>query len=191
MGRSWSRDAPLSLLANYRGDLQADAYPGYDPVFVDGAITEVACNVHARRKFVEAADLLKNPGRPHQALAFYKAIFRIERQIMDLSDADRLKDRLEKTVPLPAQFKAWLDQAVHTVLPKDGLGIAVNYALKHWEALTNFTKTGHLGHQTTMPSAACARWPLEEKHFYLWAPNVQVTPQRSTTRWSSPARRTR
>jgi len=23
-------------------------------------------------------------------------------------------------------------------------GIAVNYALKHWEALTNFTKAGHL-----------------------------------------------
>jgi hypothetical protein len=30
------------------------------------------------------------------------------------------------------------------VLPKDTFGIAVNYALKHWEALTNFTKAGHL-----------------------------------------------
>jgi hypothetical protein len=56
--------APLSFLADYRGYLQADAYPGYDPLFVDGKITEVACNVHARRKFVEAADLLKTPGRP-------------------------------------------------------------------------------------------------------------------------------
>jgi len=42
------------------------------------------------------------------------------------------------------RFKTWLDQAVHTVLPKDTLGIAVNYALKHWDALTHFTKAGHL-----------------------------------------------
>jgi transposase len=69
--RSRSRDALLSFLADYRGYLQADAYPGYDPLFVDGALTEVACNVHARRMFVEAADLLKSRGRPHEALAFY------------------------------------------------------------------------------------------------------------------------
>ena len=44
---------------------------GYDPLFMTGKIIEVACNVHARRKFVEAADLLEKPGRPHEALAFY------------------------------------------------------------------------------------------------------------------------
>jgi transposase len=41
--RSRSRDAPMIFLADYRGDLQADAYPGYDPLFVDGRITVVAC----------------------------------------------------------------------------------------------------------------------------------------------------
>ena len=142
--KSRSRDAPLSFLANYRGFLQADAYPGYDPLFLAGKITEVACNVHARRKFVEAADLLKTPGRPHEALVFYKKIFRIERQIKDLSDEERLRERQAKSVPLLTQFKAWLDNAVHSVLPKDTFGIAVNYALKHWDALTNFTRAGHL-----------------------------------------------
>jgi transposase len=111
---------------------------------VRGKIIEVACNVHARRKFVEAADLLQRPGRPHEALAFYRELFRIERRIKDLTDEERLRERQEKTAPLLAQFKAWLDHAVHTVLPKDTLGIAVNYALMHWEALTNFTKAGHL-----------------------------------------------
>jgi transposase len=142
--KSRTRDAPRTFLAGYRGYLQADAYPGYDPLFLDGKITEVACNVHARRNFVEAADLLNSPGRPHEALAFYRQMFRIERRIRDLSDEERLRERQEKTIPLLRQFKAWLDQAVHTVLPKDTFGVAVNYALKHWEALTNFTKTGHL-----------------------------------------------
>jgi transposase len=142
--KSRTRDAPLTFLADYRGYLQADAYPGYDPLFVTGKITEVACNVHARRKFIEAADLLENPGRPHEALAFYKELFRIERRMKDHSDEERLRERQEKIVPLLTQFKSWLDRAVHTVLPKDTFGIAVNYALKHWDALTNFTKAGHL-----------------------------------------------
>lgn len=142
--KSRTRDAPLTFLKDYQGYLQADAYPGYDPLFLAGKITEVACNVHARRRFVEAADLLKSPGRPHEALAFYKAMFRIERQIKDLSDEGRLKVRQERTAPLLKQFKAWLDNTVHSVLPKDTLGEAVHYALKHWNALTAFIKAGHL-----------------------------------------------
>lgn len=142
--KSRTRDAPLTFLEGYQGYLQADAYPGYDPLFLDGQITEVACNVHSRRKFVEAADLLDKPGRPHEALAFYKAIFRIERQIKDLSDEERLRERQEKTLPLLTQFKVWLDHAVQSVLPKDSLGEAVRYALKHWSALTRFTEAGHL-----------------------------------------------
>ena len=98
--KSRTRDAPLTYLKDYRGYLQADAYPGYDPLFLGGKITEVACNVHARRCFVEAADLLKNPGRPHEAPAFYKELFRIERQIKDLTDPKRHWARQERTVPL-------------------------------------------------------------------------------------------
>ncbi len=71
-------------------------------------------------------------------------MFRIERQIKHLSDAERLQQRQERIVPILNQFRAWLDHAVHTVLPKDSLGIAVNHALKHWDALTTFTKAGHL-----------------------------------------------
>ena len=142
--KSRSRDAPLTFLKDYRGYLQADAYPGYDPLYLSGKIMEVACNVHARRRFVEAADLLKSPGRPHEALAFYKELFRIERQIKGLSDEERLRARQERTVPLLTKFKAWLDDAVHSVLPKDSLGEAVHYALRNWTALTKFTEAGHL-----------------------------------------------
>ena len=50
----------------------------------------------------------------------------------------------ERTVPLLAQFKAWLDNAVHSVLPKDSLGETIHYALKHWTALSRFTEAGCL-----------------------------------------------
>ena len=64
----------------------AEAQMGHDPLFLTGKIIEIGCNVHSRRKFVEAADLLEKPGRPHEALKFYKTIFRIERRIKHLSD---------------------------------------------------------------------------------------------------------
>jgi len=113
--KSRTRDAPLAFLKDYCGYLQADAYPGYDPLYLNGKITEVACNVHARRRFVEAADLLKSPGRPHGALAFYKELFRIERQIKDLTDEERLQaasqhpECASSYVPGPvAELSAWI-----------------------------------------------------------------------------------
>ena len=54
------RDGPLTFLANYRGYLQADAFTGYDALYVpkpvDGVagIIEVACHAHARRTFYDA-----------------------------------------------------------------------------------------------------------------------------------------
>ena len=44
---------PEARLQGYQGYLQADAYGGYDRVFVDGSIREVGCWAHVRRKFFE------------------------------------------------------------------------------------------------------------------------------------------
>ena len=49
-----SGDGPQEMFAGYQGYLQADAYSGYDRLFVDGKILEVGCWMHARRKFYEA-----------------------------------------------------------------------------------------------------------------------------------------
>ena len=53
---SRSRDGPQSFLRNFRGSLHADAYAGYDAIFLGSGskIVEVACWAHARRKFFDA-----------------------------------------------------------------------------------------------------------------------------------------
>jgi len=60
-GRHWydfsdsrKRDGPARVFAGFTGYIQADAYQGYDRLYVPGGATEVACWAHARRKFVEA-----------------------------------------------------------------------------------------------------------------------------------------
>lgn len=142
--RTRSRDAPTAFLADYKGHLQADAYPGYDALYASGDIKEVACMAHARRKFVEVAALLKEPGRPHVALAFIRKLYRIERKIRTLNDAERLRVRQAESVPILTAFKAWLDEQINAVLPKSALGQAVSYALKNWDALTRYTEHGKL-----------------------------------------------
>lgn len=142
--RSRSRDVAMARFKHFRGYIQADAYPAYDALYADPAIQEVACMTHARRKFVEVADLLKEPGRPHEAIAFIQALYRIERQIRSLDDADRHAQRQRRALPILAQFRAWLEIQANAVLPKSGLGMAVSYALKNWDALCRYTEQGYL-----------------------------------------------
>jgi len=142
--RSRSQDSPLGILADYRGYVQADAFAGYDRLYANEKIQEVACWAHARRKFVEVADLMKTPGRAHEALAFIRALYRIERQSRSFSDAARHDERQRRAVPVLAAFKTWLDTQANAVLPKSALGNAVQYALKNWQALTRYTEEGYL-----------------------------------------------
>ncbi len=51
---SRQRDGPESFLEGYRGYLQADAFAGYNRICAGGAVAEVACWAHARRKFFDA-----------------------------------------------------------------------------------------------------------------------------------------
>jgi transposase len=142
--RSRSREGPLAHLKDFRGYLQADAFPGYDPLYANVHIREVGCWAHARRKFVEVAELMKTGGRAHEALGFIRALYRIERQSRLLNDAERQEVRQRRAVPVLAAFKNWLDAQAHTVLPQSSLGAAVQYALKNWTALTRYTEAGYL-----------------------------------------------
>src|SRR6185312_6702938 len=53
---SRERDGPKDFLVGFTGYLQADAYSGYDGIYIGSqtTIVEVACWAHARRKFYDA-----------------------------------------------------------------------------------------------------------------------------------------
>ncbi|HBG26991.1 MAG TPA: IS66 family transposase, partial [Phycisphaerales bacterium] len=51
---SRSREGPDEFLNGFRGYLQADAFGGYDGIYLTKPVTEVLCNAHARRKFYDA-----------------------------------------------------------------------------------------------------------------------------------------
>ena len=144
------RDGPQRFLADYHGYLHADAFSGYDALYLPKAqagtvpIREVACNAHARRKFYEARS--SDAARAHQALAYYAQLYEIERRAKAAAfdDGQRLQVRQDLAVPILAQFHAWLENQRAQVLPKSPLAEAIGYALHNWTALIRYTEAGFL-----------------------------------------------
>jgi transposase len=141
---SRKRDGPEQFLSGYRGYLQADAYGGYDGVFLNshGAIQEVACWAHARRYWFDA--IKTDPLRAHQALGFIARLYEIERSAANVSLAQRQALRQSHALPILTQFKTWLDEQAPRVLPKSPIGEAFTYTLNQWAALTRYTVDGAL-----------------------------------------------
>jgi transposase len=144
------RDGPQQFLKKYRGYLHADAFSGYDGLYlpdpVDGqtAIIEVACNAHARRKFYDAKD--SDVLRSHIALAYYSQLYELERaaKANHFDDAQRLQMRQDLAVPILDKFHTWLKEQRLEVLPKSPINEALGYALNHWTALCRYTEAGFL-----------------------------------------------
>jgi len=139
-----SRDGPAAFLEEFRGYLQADAYSGYDKIYKDNGVTEVACWAHTRRKFFEAesSDLM----RSMIVLAYIRLLYDVERDARDLAldGPGRLALRQEKSLPILTDLEAYLRREQLEVLPKSAEGQAISYALSNWKALGRYGHDGDL-----------------------------------------------
>jgi transposase len=165
------RDGPQHFLANYQGYLHADAFSGYDGLYLPdprtstARILEVACNAHARRKFYEArtSDAL----HAHRALAYYRQLYELEERAcqLDFSDAQRLQMRRDLAVPILEQFKQWLEAERPQVLPKSPMGEAIGYALNNWTALIRYTEAGFLAIDNNVAEREMKRVAIGRKNW--------------------------
>jgi transposase len=156
---------PEAFLGDWRGYLQADAYAGYNAMFVLDAMKEVACWAHARRKFFEAQ---KTDGaRAAVALTYIKRLYKVEREATDrgLDPAGRLALRHEKARPDLEALHAWLLEQVGVVLPKNPLGEAIGYALDQWAALTRYLDDGRLDIDNNAAENALRRVAVGRKNW--------------------------
>lgn len=138
------RDGPAEFLRGFQGYLHADAYGGYDGIYLgsNGAIHEVACWAHARRKFFDARHTA--PAHAPQMLALIGRLYEVEGRARTLSVEDRHALRQSESVPLLDQIETWLEARALQALPKNVFGQAVGYARNQWEALRRYTEDGRL-----------------------------------------------
>ena len=134
-------------LATYTGIAQADAYSGFNGLFVEGRqpgpIVEAACWAHSRRKFFELARLRKMP-IAIEAVQRIDALFAIEREINGKASTERLAARRARSKPLVASFEKWLREERKKLSSKGPLAKAIDYQFNHWAAFTRFLDDGRI-----------------------------------------------
>ncbi len=153
---SHQRDGPAAFLKDYHGYLQADAFNGYDGIYLQsqGCIVEVGCWAHARRKFHEHRRL--DPPRMETALAWIGKLYAVEKDLRqrcqgewkDLTLEERAvriaAERQQRSRPLLDGFHTWLEAEAPKVLPKSQVRGAMDYTLSNWAALSVYPNDGWL-----------------------------------------------
>jgi transposase len=98
------------------------------------------CLVHGRRKFYEVYNFFSQ--ECEFVLDMMSQVYRHEAHCkkQQLSPHERLHYHQEKSTPLMEALRVWLNNQLlhHLVEDNSGLGQAVRYLLRHWDALTRF-----------------------------------------------------
>jgi transposase len=141
---SRSRDGPATFLADFHGFLQADAYGGYDGIYLgsNGTIVEVACWAHARRKFYDARS--NAPREANQVLEWIWQLYDVEDRAREFTPEVRQALRELESVPILDRLEKYLDELSSRTLPKSALGKAITYARNQRAALRQYVSDGRL-----------------------------------------------
>lgn len=130
------------------GHLVCDDYRGYDKLFTKG-VTEVGCMAHARRKFVEL-QAANQSQIAAEAIELIRQLYAVERDIRDLDNEERLRQRQECSAPIAETLQNWLTAQRARVTDGTATAKAIDYSLARWTALTRYL--------------ADARLPIDNNH---------------------------
>jgi transposase len=177
---------PQAHLARYAGILQADAYDGYNQLYLagrrPGPIQEAACWAHARRPFFAMADIEENArrkaaGKKEIALSpiaievvrRIDALFEIERTINGKSAEERLVVRQALSRPLIENLHAYMREQLAKLSRGHDLAKSVQL---HPEAMGELysvpSRRSRLSLQQRRRKRAARHSPREKVMAVLW-----------------------
>jgi transposase len=119
--------------------LVVDGGSEYNDAVASLGLSRGGCWAHLRRYFFNAA--VQHDDAKH-GLRTINDLFLIERQVADLSDADRLAVRTERSAPLVDGFYTWVKALVPKVRPGSKLGDAVGYGISQEPRMRLFLAHG-------------------------------------------------
>lgn len=134
---------PQTHLKDFKGILQADAYAGFNELYKHGAIVEVACWAHVRRKFHDL--YVAHPSdTTREALEQIGALYDIETAIRGSPPERRRAVRQEHSLPRLLRLHGWLTAQLRLRSAKSAASAAIQYALNQWEAMVRFVEDGRM-----------------------------------------------
>ena len=131
-----------SFLGDWSGGLVCDDFSGYKASFGE-SITEVGCMAHARRKFFDLHVSNKSE-IAQQALTYIAQLYKVEREVKNLSADERLRIRQTESKPLLDALHQWMRLQRHRITDGTATAKALDYSLKRWVALSRFAQDARL-----------------------------------------------
>ena len=134
---------PKDHLARFRGWMHADGYAGFEDLYRSGAIREVACMAHVRRKFV---DIHRSQASPiaEEAIHRIARLYAVEKEARGSPPDRRVEIRGAKAAPAFDDLEAWLAQQLPRISGKSPLAAAIRYALARMNRMSPYLAHGIL-----------------------------------------------
>jgi transposase len=138
---------PQAELAQYKGELHADGYSGYNKLYQADEtgktrVQEVACWAHVRRKIHDVYVATASP-IAKEGLDLIVQLFVIERRINGKCVEERHRVRQAEAVHVLSQIKTYFESNLRKIPGKSELAGAMRYARNRWDALIRYTENGH------------------------------------------------
>jgi transposase len=142
-------ERPAAHLKEFNGVLHADAYPGYDSLYIsdknpDATISEAACWAHTRRKFYEVTVANDKANIAISVLEQISEIYKIEADIRGLDPDQRVENRQQHSKKLVDELFSNLKKHRNSLPQKSSTVKAINYAMNNQVALMRFLGDGQI-----------------------------------------------
>jgi len=128
------------------------------------------CLAHARRRFVEVVEGF--PTECAVVLKAVRAVYQIDAESKQegLAHGERLALHVKHSRPHMVRLKRWLRLQISQkkTEPNSGLGQAIGYTLKHWDALTLFLREPGAPLDNNVCERALKRVILHRKNAYFY-----------------------
>ena len=146
---SKSGETAYGLLSEFQGYLVSDAASNIQVSVARNALIPVYCNDHARRKFAEVLKSAPNSEKTKhwiasKAMAYYKQLYRIEREIKELSTEQRYQQRQLRAVPIWESFLEWAERVYSAGVAHQRTRKALAYLIGHAKELRRYCDDGRL-----------------------------------------------
>ena len=104
--------------------MHADGYAGFEDLYRSGAVREVACMAHVRRKFV---DIHRSQGSPiaEEAIGRIAQLYAVEKQARASPPDCRAELRQAHAVPVFDDLEVWHAMQLNTISGKTPLAGAI------------------------------------------------------------------
>lgn len=168
-----SGETPKRVLGDTEGYLLVDEYSGYNQIAKAAKRKRAGCHAHLRRYFHDA---LKKTPVAQEAIDLVLELYRVEYEAEErgfLKKPAHLALRKAKSTPIRAKLRAWLEEQKPKHTPKSPMGVAIRYALNHWEDFGRFLDDARLNLDNNASERSLRRVALGRKN-YLFVGDVDA-----------------